>query len=38
MFLGYANPDLVNHLHEEYKKKRFEIDLLRKRRNEHSSA
>eukprot|EP00347_Sterkiella_histriomuscorum_P002811 403366713 len=34
----YANADLVNHLYEEYRKKRYEIDMLRKRRNEHSSA
>lgn len=38
VFVEYANPDLVNHLYEEYRKKKYEIDMLRKRRNEHSAA
>lgn len=29
---------MVNHLYEEYRKAKFEIDGLRKRRNEHSTA
>jgi seryl-tRNA synthetase len=35
---GYANADLVNHLYEEYRKAKFEIDGLRKKRNEHAAA
>jgi seryl-tRNA synthetase len=35
---GYANADLVNHLYEEYRRARFEIDGLRKKRNEHAAA
>lgn len=34
--IGYANPDLVNHLYEDFKKKRYDIDMLRKKRNEHT--
>jgi seryl-tRNA synthetase len=35
---GYANPDLVNHLYEEYRRMKFEIDQLRKKRNDHSQT
>lgn len=28
----------MNHLYEEYRRAKFEIDGLRKKRNEHSSA
>lgn len=35
---GYANPDLVNHLYEDYKRMKFDIDQLRKKRNEHAAA
>jgi seryl-tRNA synthetase len=35
---AYANPDLVNHLYEDYKRMKFDIDQLRKKRNEHAAA
>lgn len=35
---SYANADLVNHLYEEYRNAKYEIDGLRKRRNEHAAA
>ncbi len=34
--IEYANPDLVNNLYEDYRKRRYELDLIRKKRNEHS--
>jgi hypothetical protein len=38
MNIGYANPELVNHLYEEFRKKRYDLDLMRKKRNEHAAA
>lgn len=35
---NYANADLVNKLYEDYRKMKFEIDQLRKKRNEHAAA
>jgi seryl-tRNA synthetase len=35
---SYANPELVNHLYEEYRKLKHDIDQLRKKRNEHAAA
>lgn len=34
---GYANPDLVNQLYERYRVLKFDIDQLRKKRNEHAA-
>lgn len=35
---GYANPELVNKLHEDYRRLRHDCDQLRKKRNEHAAA
>ena len=35
---SYADADLVNRLYEDYRKMKFEIDQLRKKRNEHAAA
>lgn len=35
---SYANPDLVNHLYEDYRRLKFDIDQLRKKRNEHTAS
>lgn len=35
---GYANPDLVNQLYEKYRVLKYDIDQLRKKRNEHAAA
>ena len=35
---GYANPDLVNHLYEDYRRVKYDVDQLRKKRNEHAAA
>ena len=35
---SYANPDLVSHLYEEYRRLKHDIDQLRKKRNEHAAA
>ena len=34
----YANPDLVNNLYEQYRLLKYDIDQLRKKRNEHAAA
>ena len=36
LLLEYANADLVNHLYEQYRRMKHDIDLLRKKRNEHA--
>jgi hypothetical protein len=36
--LDYANPDLVHHYYEKYKTMKFELDQLRKKRNEHANV
>lgn len=35
---AYANPDLVNKLYEQYRVLKYDIDQLRKKRNEHAAA
>jgi seryl-tRNA synthetase len=35
---GYASPDLVNQLYERYRVLKYDIDQLRKKRNEHAAA
>jgi hypothetical protein len=36
--LEIANPDSVNALYEEFRTKRYDLDILRRRRNEHAVA
>ncbi len=33
---SYSNPELVNNLYEQYKQAKYDIDQLRKKRNEHA--
>lgn len=35
---GYANPDLVHNLYEQYRVLKYDIDQLRKKRNEHAAS
>jgi len=35
---GYANPDLVNKLYEDYRTLKYDVDQLRRKRNEHAAA